>query len=219
MNKLDSKPPSMTFSIASHLDPLTGSGQRPERSRRLIVLVPESEADTAEAARKIWELANALGSRVKFLGLCKDAAREPSLRRQIVTLSALVRDGNVSVDSKIEFGSNWLKVVKSNWREGDVIVCFEEQQTGFARRPLRQILESNLNATVYVLSGVQQPRRLHSNWPFNAMAWAGSIGIIAGFFLAQVKLVQLPQDWAHTSLLYLSLVAEAGLIWTWNSLF
>ncbi|MBI5842750.1 MAG: hypothetical protein HZB19_21880 [Chloroflexi bacterium] len=211
MNKLDSIPPTLSLSPASHFD------RGP--ARRLIVLVPESEADTANAARKIWELANALGSRVQFLGLSKDAASEPSLRRQMVTLSAMVGDGNVLVESKIEFGRDWLDMVKANWREGDVIACFAEQRAGLARRPLSQILESNLNATVYVLSGLCPPERSRSNRAFAAMAWTGSIGIILGFFWLQLKLTQLPQDWAHTSFLYLSILVEVGLIWMWNSLF
>jgi hypothetical protein len=209
MNKLDVNNPALTLSPAFYSDP--GS------ARRLIVLVPESEADTSGAARKIWELANALGSRVQFLGLCKDEEREPSLRRQIIAMSTLVGGDSVPVESKIEFGGNWLDVVKSNLREGDVVACFAEQRIGFAYRPLSQILEANLNATIYVLSGLQ-PERRNLNWLSNALAWVGSIAIIALFFWGQAKLTQMPQDWAHTSLLYLSIFIEAGLVWFWNSL-
>lgn len=211
MNILDVNPPALTVSSAS--------SPRPGSARRLIVLVPDSEVDTALAARKIWELANALESRVQFLGLSKDAAHEPGLRRQLVTLSALVGDKNIFVGSKTEIGNNWLSVVKPEWREGDVIVCFTEQRSGFARRPLNQILESNLNATVYVLAGIHQRKGRPRSWMANAMAWAGSIGIILGFSWLQIKLIQSPGDWAYTALLYISLFAEAGSIWAWNSLF
>jgi hypothetical protein len=209
MNKLDVNTPALTLSPALYSDP--------EPVRRLIVLVPESEADTSSAARKIWELANALGSRVQFLGLCKDEAREPSLRRQIIAMSTMVGGGDVSVETKIEFGGNWLDFVKSNLGKSDVVACFAEHRTWFSNRPLSQILESNLNATVYVLPEFQleYPR---PSWMFSAMSWMGSIAIIALFFLGQIKLTQLPQDWAHTSLLYFSIFAEAGLIWLWNSL-
>ncbi|MBI5824378.1 MAG: hypothetical protein HZB18_10150 [Chloroflexi bacterium] len=212
MNKLDVSPPALTMSSASF------SNLQP--ARRLMVLVPASEVDSALTARKIWELANALESRVQLLGLSKDAAHEPGLRRQIVTLSAMVGGDTISIESKIEIGNDWLSVVKSEWREGDVIVCFAEQRTGLARRPLSQILESNLNATVYVLASLhQQEERPRSSWLFNAMAWAGSIGIILGFFWLQSKLIQFPKDWAYSALLYISLFAEAGSIWAWNSLF
>ncbi|MBK8822210.1 MAG: hypothetical protein IPN58_06260 [Anaerolineales bacterium] len=190
-------------------------------ARRLIVLVPDSEVDTTLLARKIWELANALESRVQFLGLSRDAAHEPRLRRQIINLSAMVGDGNhISVESKIEFGTNWLNAVKSEWREGDVIVCFTEQRAGFTRRPLSQILESNLNATIYLLTGFhQQEDRLRSSWIFNGIAWAGSILIIFSFSWLQIKLTQSPQDWEYRALLYISLIIETGSIWMWNNLF
>ncbi len=212
MNQHDVTPPTLTLSSASLRDP------RPVR--RLIVLVPESEADTALAARKIWELAHALESEVQFLGLSKDAAHEPSLRRQFVTLSALVGDDKISVKSKIEFGNNWLKIVKSEWHAGDVIVCFEGQRLGLAHKPLNQILESKFNSTVYVLASDRQEKETQrSSWIFNTLAWAGSIGIILGFFWVQARLTQLPQSWTEVTLLYISLFVEAGLLWAWNSLF
>lgn len=211
MNKLDANSSVFTLSPPSYL--------KPEAGRRLIVLVSESQADIAGAARKIWELANAFESRVQFLGLCKDQAYEPSLRRQIIALSTMVGDGRLSVESKIEFGGNWLDVVKSNWREGDVIVCFAEQNVGFAKRPLSQIMESNLGATVYVLSGFYQPESPRLTWLPNAAMWAGAAGIISGFFWLQAKLIQMPNDWAHTSLLYVSILIEFGLVVFWNSLF
>ncbi|MDP1544513.1 MAG: hypothetical protein Q8L87_00715 [Anaerolineales bacterium] len=212
MNKPDLRFPALTLPPASFPDP--------QPVRRLIVLIPESEVDSALTARKIWELANALKSRVQLLGLSKDAAHESRLRRQLVTLSAMVGDGNISVASKIEFGNNWLNAVKSEWRAGDVIACFAEQRTGFARKPLSQILESNLNATVYIFTGLyQRETRLRSSWMGESMAWVGSIGIILGFFWLQLELAQFPTDWAHTTLLYISLLAEAVSIWGWNSLF
>jgi hypothetical protein len=210
MNKLDVN--SAVFTLST----LSQSGL--ETDRRLVVLVPASEADTSSAAKKIWELANALGSRVQFLGLCKDEASEPSLRRQIIAMSTLVGGGNVSVDSKIELGSNWLDFVKSNLGKGDVVACFAEHRAGLTNRPLSQILESNLSATVYVLPEFQL-ESLRSSRLTSALSWVGSIVIIVLFLLGQMKLTQLPQDWAHTSLLYLSIFAEAGLIWAWNSLF
>lgn len=212
MNKLDVSPPSLTVSPASF--------PRLEPARRLIVLVPESDMDTTFTARKIWELANTLECGIQFLGLSKDAAHEPGLRRQLVTLSAMVGYENISVESKIEIGNDWLSVVKSNWREGDMIVCFAGQSSGLARRPLSQMLESNLKATVYVLTDLdQQNEHLRSSWVTTAIAWAGSIGIILGFFWLQSMLIRPPTDWAHNTLLYISLFAEVGLIWIWNSLY
>ncbi len=210
MTKYDVRNPDVVFSPASSADL--------QPARRLIVLIPESEADTAHTARKIWELETALESNIQFLGLSKDATHEPGLRRQLINLSAMVRDDHVSVDSKIEIGNNWLNAVKSDWHEGDVIVCFAEQRSGFVRRPLSQILESNLKATIYVFSIFPQEEHAQSSWMREAMVWMGSIGIILGFFWLQSKLIQQPQDWAYTFLLYISLFAEVGSLWAWNSI-
>jgi hypothetical protein len=49
--------------------------------------------------------------------------------------------------------------------------------------------------------------------------WFGSLAILVGFLWAEMKIVQLPQDWAHTALLYFSIVVEIVLIWAWNSIF
>jgi len=211
MSRLDTSPPILAFPPASFADlhPI----------RRLIVLVPDTESDYTPVVHRIWELANAFGGRVQFLGLCNDAAREPSLRRQLVTLSALVGDGTVSVESKIESGSNWLNAIKSNWHEGDVLVCFAEQRAGMRRRPLSQLLESNFAATTYVLDDLSQPDRAQSNWKSAAMAWAGSIGILLGFFWFQVKIDQVSSNWVGMAMFMLSILVETLLIWIWNSLF
>lgn len=50
------------------------------------------------------------------------------------------------------------------------------------------------------------------------IAWLVAISIIVGFFWIQVKLDQLPEDWAHTALLYISVIAEFGLLGLLNQL-
>jgi hypothetical protein len=187
---------------------------------RLLVLVPESEIDIALAAQKICGLARSFEGGAQFIGLCKDAAHESSLRCQLALLSAMVGNEYIPVKSKIEIGSNWLNAVKLEWQHGDVIAYFSEKSSALPQRPLSQILESNLNATVYVLNGLHhQGERSKPNWVSAALPWGGSIGLILGFFWLQSKIIQPPQDLAHSILLYISILAEAGSIWVWNSLF
>lgn len=212
MKKLDVIPPAFVVTPASFSDLQPAS--------RLIVLVPEFETDAAILARKIHDVAKALESRVQLIGLSKDAAHEPGVRRRLVTLSAMVETPAIFVESKVEIGSSWLNAVQPYWHQGDVIVCFAEQPSGFGNKPLHQILRSNLNATVYVLSGIpMQTENSRPSWLPNILAWSGSIGIILGFFWLQVNLVQLAQHGIQTVLLYGSLLAEAGSIWAWNNLF
>jgi len=189
----------------------------PEAGRQLIVLVPDSDVDMSSAARRVLELANSLGGRVQILGLYQDEGREPSLRRRMVSLSSMVGGGGVPVESKIESGSDWLELVQSNWNEGDAILCIGEQQTGLIKRPLRQALERKLPATIYIFTeGRAKPR---PSWLASVIGWAGSLAIVALFFWAQFKLSAVQQDWRFAALLYLSIFAEAGSIWAWNSVF
>lgn len=189
----------------------------PERTGRLIVLIPVN-VDCSSLIQRIWELAVSTGSSVQLLGMCKDADQEPSLRRKLVSMSALIQDARVDVETRIEIGSSWLKAIKQHYQPGDAFVCITEQPTGIRRRPLREILESNFKATVYILSDLPL-QRSESNIRSQVIAWSGFIGIIAGFFLVQVKVVQLPKDGFQTLLLVLLLFPEFWLLWAWNSLF
>jgi hypothetical protein len=220
MNKLDVDLPFENIDIAPdssgfHHIPIDTSLQT---DRRLIVLIP-ADSDHAVMTHRVWKLANATGRHVQFLSLCKDAAQEPALRRALITTSALIQDGRVCADVKVEIGTNWVDIVKRNYQTGDLIVCFAEQHVGLLQRPLSQILESKLRTPVYILSGLTPDRRSRSNRLAQLAAWVGSIGIIIGSAILQTRIVSLSQDWAQTTLLILSVFGEVWLIWAWNSLF
>src|SRR5688572_9915254 len=134
MDKIDSVPPSLTFS------PTAVSGS--ESVRRLIILVPDLEWDYIPVIHRIWELANAQHARVLLLSLCTDSKQELSLRRALVILCAMLQDGRIRVETNVEIGTNWVDVVKRNYRTGDMIVCFAEQHTGLLHKPLSHILKS-----------------------------------------------------------------------------
>jgi hypothetical protein len=210
MTRLDLIPPSSTSypaSLSEH-----------EPARRLIVLVPDLESDYIPVMRRIWELANAQRANVQFLGLCKDTRQELNFRRVLATMSAMVQDGNVSTEARVEIGTSWVEVVKKNYLTGDLIVCFAEQRVGLMHRPLSQILDANLNFPVYILSGLY-PQKTKSNWLSQVIAWSGAIGIIISFCILQVKIDQLPKDWFQNALLMFSIIPELWLIWVWNNLF
>jgi hypothetical protein len=210
MTRLDSIPPSST------LFPAALSGYEPARC--LIVLVPDLESDYIPVIRRVWELANAQHAHVQLLGLCKDTRRELSLRRALTAMSAMVQDDKVSTEARVEIGTSWVDVVRRNYQMGDTIICFAEQRAGLLHRPLSQILQSNIKAPVYILSGLY-PQKSKSNWLSQVIVWLGSIGIIIGFCILQVKIDQLPKDWFQSALLLFSIIPELWLIWVWNSRF
>src|SRR6266487_1520124 len=202
MTHIDSIPPSLAS--------FTASLSLLEPAQRLIVLVPDLEWDYIPAIHRIWELANFQPARVLFISLCKDPKQELSLRRALVILSAMVQDGKIPVETKVENGTNWVDVVKRNYQADDMIICFAEQRVGLLHKPLSQILESNLIIPVYVVSGVNIPKP-KSNRLAEVTAWLGSIGMIAGFGLLQVKIMQVSEGWFQTLLLILVVISEIWL--------
>jgi hypothetical protein len=189
----------------------------PQRSHRLIVLIP-ANLDWTMITRRIWELARSTDSTVQLISLCNDASQEPTLRRDLVTASALIQDGRVSVEAKVVFGTNWLDAVRHHYQEGDLIVCVAEHTTGIGHRPLSQILESNLKAPVYILSGLASQNRPQTKWLSQSLAWIGSLIIMIAAFLVQIQVISLFAGRAQTTLLIVSLIAETCLIAVWNAL-
>lgn len=189
----------------------------PKQLPRLIVLIP-ADADYSTVTRRIWRLAIETDSDVQLLGLGKDTTQELALRRDLATMAALIRDTKVFVDTKVEIGNNWLNAVKHNYQDGDMIVCLAEQPIGIRHRSLSQVLETNFKVPVYILSDIRSSKS-QSNVFSQVIAWSGFIGIIAGSFIVQSKITQLPDDSFRTVLSILLLIPELWLLWVWNSLF
>ena len=187
-------------------------------SSRLLVLVP-ADSDYGATSGRIWELAVATGRRVELLSLCKDRMEEPSVRRQLILMSALVGDIRISTEAKVEVGVNWVDAVKRNYQTDDIIVCLAEHRAGLFLKPLNQILEANLDAPVYILSTLYTQEYSGSNWVSQAILWTGWIGIIAGFFLLQSRITLLVNDWTQTILLIITVMFEFWLVLVWNNLF
>ena len=215
MNKLDVDFPTLALSPAAHSNPLP----RSEQSRRLIVLIPASETPHPSLSHRIWEIARSLQLNVLLFSLSNDFSEEAQIRRKLITLASIIKDTDISTEIMIEHGNDWVGQVRKVWQEGDVLACYAGQKVGLMRKPLDQVLKSNLNAPIYFLAENEPIQNPNSTSISQAMAWAGSLSILGGFFWLEVKIVQLPQDWAHTALLYFSIAMEFALVWAWNSIF
>jgi len=134
-------------------------------------------------------------------------------------MSAMIQDGKVCAEARVAIGSSWVEALRSDLHDDDMIVCFAEQRTGLLHRPLSQILQSRLNNPVYILSVLHPQNLPQLNWRSQMMAWLGSMGILVGAFLLQIRIVSMSGYWVQTILLILSVIAETGLIGIWNSLF
>jgi hypothetical protein len=186
--------------------------------RRLIVLIPGPDVDLMGVTHRVWELANATGAHVTFLGLWHDPVEEPGLRRSLVTMTALVNSRDVSADGEMIFGKDWVEAARPFCQAGDMIVCLAEQCEGIWKKPLGQILESNLDVPVYILSGLYEQDNSYFSWPARVTTWMGFIAIILGSLLLQVKIYQLANNWTALWMV-LATAIEFWLIWVWNNLF
>jgi len=131
----------------------------------------------------------------------------------------MIKDPFVSTEILIEHGYDWVGQVKRIWRKGDIVACYANQKVGIMRKSLDQILRSNLNIPVYILADAQPIQDSRSTWLSRFFFWLGSFVTVGGFFWAEARLIQLPQDWAHTALIYVCVLIEVGVLSFWNSLF
>lgn len=185
---------------------------------RLLVLVPGYDADLMAVTNPVWKLASGMGAHVIFLGLCDDARQEPRLRRQLISMSAIMNYGNVSAELEVAIGKDWVSAVRSRWQEGDMVVCFDGHRTVLLQRPLSQLLQSDLAVPLYILSGLGTDQRTHVGWKKQAGAWLGFVAIILGFFMLQIKIEEFAKTWIIL-LELLSVAVELWLVWAWNKLF
>ena len=211
MTKLDSIPPSLTYSAAPHFNRGPTS--------RLIVLVPTQAGDHPNQSHRIWEIARSFGLNVLLLSLCNDYYEESQLRRQLVTMAALIGDGHICADIRIEHGNDWARQVKNIYQPGDVLACFAGQRVGLMQKLLHEVLRSQLEAPIYILSADQPVKNAKPKLLLQASFWLGALAIISGFLWLEMQLAQLPQDWAHNLLLYFCVLVEVGLLLLWNSIF
>lgn len=198
---------------------LVPDGKPLPATRRLLVLVPGPISPT-ELASRIWILASAGNLEVLFVGIVPDAAERYAMRRLLAILAAATRDGRLKVDTRLELNKTWAQAVQALWQPGDLIVCHAEQSIpyrGFRQRPLAETLVSTLNVPVYVLTGFCL--EASGDRPRLARPWLRLIlpvTVIAGFFVVQTQIGQLPKDWLYFTLMTLSIVVELGLLVLWH---
>ena len=211
MNKLDVISQTSAISPSSHVDP--------EPAPRLIVLFPASEPDSPDLENRIWKIARSLQLNVLLLSVTNDFDEESHLRRKLITMAAIIKDPYVSTDILIEHGTDWVTQVKKLWQRGDIVACYTNQKVGIMRKALDEILRSSLNMPVYILADTQSVKSSKPGFLSQVLFWSGALAIIGGFFWAEAQFVKLPQDWAHSALIYVCVFAELAIISLWNSLF
>jgi hypothetical protein len=200
-----------TKQIISDLPPASFSDLKP--ARRFVALIPPFDINLSALAHRVWELANATGSGILLLGQFDEAQKESKLRRDVATLSAMLRNENILVESNVSFGRDWIHLIRNHLHKGDMLVRIAEHKINS--------LESQIDSQIYILSDLvsQKDANSNSNLFLQLISITGSLAIIIGFFMLQVRIIDLTKDGVRTLFLLISLPIGFGLLWAWNSLF
>jgi hypothetical protein len=186
---------------------------------RLLVLIPDCEANEPALAKAIWSRAVSNRLPVVLMGTCATVNQEPRARRRLATLAALIRDTDVSVETQIHPGLDWVEAVVSQVRTGDLVVCQAEQtvRNPFLKaQPLAALLLKKIEPPVVVISGFypQLPPDQSAASSLLLSATPFIIFVLSSVF--QFALYRVSGGTALTLLLLVSVIVEYGLIGLWN---
>lgn len=184
---------------------------------RLLVVIPaDVEDEQVLLATRILKLTKPRGLQVYLIGICREIQEEAELKRKLILLAALLRDAHLLTEISIESGPNWLEKVKAVCGPNDLVACYSESSPRLNRKPLSDLLTIALERPVYVFHPMSFPKLTTAERIAESLAWLRSILVLVGFLILQIKLVQMPNNWVNSSLLYLSLFLEVGLLWVLN---
>jgi hypothetical protein len=179
--------------------------------RRLLVLFPPFDINLPAFAQRVWELAKATGLHILLLAQFDEAQKESKLRRDVITLSAMLKNENILVESNVLFGRDLIHLIRNHLHKGDIVVRVAEHKINS--------LESQIDSQIYILSGLVPKKDSNSNLFLQLTSITGSLAIIVGFFFLQTRIIDLTKDGVRTLFLLISLPIGFGLLWAWNSLF
>jgi hypothetical protein len=184
-------------------------------SRRLVVIVPDSEIDFLSLPRRIWSLA--CPDNREVLLLCKPCREENELhsRVHLTTLAAHIRDPRVPVETQQILGMSLLQAAAQCARPDDVFVCFEEHRLpGLLKKNyLAGPLAQQTGRPVYTLKGpVSEMTDPASALVSDFILLALSLLTLIAFFVLQVWLDQHAAGAVRTITQVLSVFAEIFII-------
>jgi hypothetical protein len=124
--------------------------------RRLIVVIPGQLTDQVQFSRAVRNLALPGQKTVVLVMLVDQPDDELAGQRQLATLSSLVNDPRIKVQTAIAWDRSWEKSLRKMALAGDLIVCPAETtvRKGFNKQEtLSQALSRALAFPVYILRG------------------------------------------------------------------
>ena len=192
-------------------------------SAALIVLVPLSINDDLLFVRRIrsTKSGNQKIKKIVFISLVKNQEEQLWASRFHSTLFALLCGEQLLIGSVVSFEKDWIKVIRSVWKNGDEILCHTEQtvRTGlFNQGPLDDLLKSAIPCPVIRLTGVvSRENKISPNRTYRGLIyWIGAIVLIVGFFFIQAEAQIYLHGWVNSVALIIVVIIEFFLLWLIN---
>jgi len=189
--------------------------------RRLIVVIPDQLTDQVQFSRAVRNLALPGQKTVVLVMLVNQPDAELAGQRLLATLSSLVNDPRIKVQTAIAWDNSWEKSLRKMVQEGDLIVCPAETtiRTGFSKpQLLSQALSHSLAFPVYILGGFFPEKRTGGrfNWkrlPF----WVLIAATFVGFFEFEAVSDLVDKGWPGQVLTIILVLIEFAFIYVWAS--
>jgi hypothetical protein len=189
--------------------------------RRLIVVIPGQLTEQVQFSRAVRNLALPGQKTVVLVMLVDQPDDELAGQRQLATLSSLVNDPRIKVQTAIAWDNSWEKSLRKMALVGDLIVCPAETmiRKGFNKpETLSQALSRSLAFPVYILHGFfsEKPASGRFSWrrlPF----WVMIVAIFVGFFEFQAVSDLVDKGWPGQVLTVILVLIEFIFIYVWAS--
>ena len=154
--------------------------------RRLVVVIPDQVTDQVQFSRAVRNLALPGLKTVVLVMLVNEADAELAGQRQLATLSSLVNDPRIKVQTAIAWDRSWEKSLRKMLLAGDLIVCPAEtilSQSFKKPETLSAALSRSLAFPVYILHGFFPEKHASGRTSWKKLPfWVLIVAIFVGFF-------------------------------------
>jgi hypothetical protein len=189
--------------------------------RRLVVLIPPADLDEIKLARRLRSMMVPYKTGILLLSLVTEEGEDSLARRRLTNLAAILHDPQYSVESKTISGNRWIGKIQEILAPGDLLVCFSGHNAStwsLKSQPVGQTLAGRLPYPVFLLPSLAIKDISRQALSRRILGWMISLVIILVFLGLDARIVQDASGWIGTFLLGTAMLVEAGLIWSWNSL-
>lgn len=189
------------------------------RSKRLIVLIADCQANNHDLAHAVHWMADRERRSVLYLVLGDDCENMLEVSRNMATMKAVTSGNRLPVDVKLVGKGYWIDELRKITSPADVILCQEEQTVVnglFKTIPIGDFLSSHFSAPVRTISGYYHPFQTQAKkWLHEFFALLGFLVIMAVFTWLQIRLDQAFGGPAAKIYVIVMFGVEMGAIWAW----